>query len=95
MTSKKKYPNYSSMVVDFPLPDAKLEKPRYVAVIRYQIPRRIILSGRRRVSPKFETMYGMLYWLNKQPYHMDYVVYRTDSDVIIMEGFKRKEETLK
>lgn len=78
-----------------PLPSTKLDKPRYVAVIRYQIPNRIILSGRRKVSPRYETFYGMLYWLNKQPYSIDYIVYRTDSDVIIMEGFKRKEETLK
>jgi hypothetical protein len=78
-----------------PLPDVRLDKPRYVAVIRYQLPKRIILSGRRKVSPRYETFYGMLYWLNKQPYNMDYIVYRTDSDVVIMEGFKRKEETLK
>jgi hypothetical protein len=77
------------------LPALQLEKPRYVAVIRYQLPNRIVLHGRYKASPRYETFYGMLYWLNKQPYDMDYTILRTDSNVIIMEGYKRKEEILK
>jgi hypothetical protein len=95
---KKKYvkKNYSAEIVtNIPLPDVKFEKPRYVAMIRYQIPKRLLLNGRRKTSPKFETMYGMLYWLNKQPYNMDYVVYRTDKEAIIKRGRKKIGETIK
>lgn len=77
------------------LPDVKLEKPRYVAVIRYQLPNRILLNGRHKASPRYETLYGVLYWLNKQPYDMDYTILRTNSDVVFREGYKRKEEILK
>lgn len=78
-----------------PLPDLKFEKPRYVTVIRYQIPRKILLNARRKASPKFETLYGMLYWINKQPYNMDYTIYRTDKEEIIRQGYKRIGEDLK
>jgi hypothetical protein len=77
------------------LPDFKLEKPRYVAVIRYQLPNRILLNGRHKASPRYETLYGVLYWLNKQPYDLDYTILRTNSDVVFREGYKRKEEMLK
>lgn len=77
------------------LPDVKLEKPRYVAVIRYQLPNRIVLNGRHKASPRYETLYDVLYWLNKQPYNVDYVILRTNSDVVFREGYKRKEEILK
>jgi hypothetical protein len=79
----------SDLMKSIPLSDVKLEKGKYVAILRYQIPNRIILNGRRKTSPKFDTMYGLLYWLNKQPYTFDYVIYKTDKDFIIKEGFKR------
>jgi hypothetical protein len=79
---------------DIPLPDIKLEDPRYVAMIIYQKPIKIVMGGRRKASPRFETMYGLLYWLNKQPYSMEYIIYRTDKNGIIREGFKKAEEKL-
>lgn len=94
MTTKKKYPQYSSLPSDIPLPDPILEKPRYVAMIRYQIPNRIIMHGRRKTSPKFETMYGLLYWLNKQPYHMDFAIYRTDKESVLRYGSKKVGESI-
>jgi hypothetical protein len=76
-----------------PLPD--LEKPRYVAVIRYQLPKRILLNGRRKTSPRFETFYGVLYWINKQPYNMDYAIYRTDKDIVLKQGYKKIGDSIK
>lgn len=84
----------SDLMKNIPLPDVKLEKGKYIAVIRYQIPNRIILNGRRKTSPKFDGMYGLLYWLNKQPYTFDYIIYRTDKDFIIKEGFKKIGDTI-
>lgn len=93
---KKKYRNYSlDVMYDMPLPSIEGEKGRYVATINYQIPRRILLNGRSKTSPKFETMYGLIYWLNKQPYNLTYVIYRTDKDVIIKEGIKKIGEIVK
>lgn len=92
---KKTYKQYSSEIMyDMPLPDVKFEKWRYVATIKYQIPRRLLLHGRTKTSPKFETLYGMIYWLNKQPYNMEYVVYRTDKAEVIKEGYKKIGETI-
>lgn len=85
----------TDLMKDIPLPSVEFEKPRYVAIIRYQIPRRIILQGRRKSSPRFETWYGMLYWLNKQPYNMDYVIYRTDKEVILKKGTRKLGEVIK
>lgn len=87
--------NSGEIMLDIPLPDPKLEKPRYVAMIRYQIPKRIVLHGRRKTSPKFETLYGMLYWLNKQPYNFEYAIYKTDKEAIIRQGTKKIGEDLK
>jgi hypothetical protein len=93
---KKKYRDYGKDVMNtIPLPDIKFEKPVYVAMIRYQIPKRLMLHGRRKTSPRFETMYGMVYWLNKQPYNMEYVVYRTDKETIIKMGKKKIGEIIK
>lgn len=93
--SKKKYPQYSSMTSDIPLPDVKFEASRYVASITYQIPRRLLLNARRKTSPKFETLYGMIYWLNKQPYNMEYVIYKTDKSEVVREGIKKIGESIK
>ena len=79
---------------DIPLPDPKLEEGRYIASIRYQIPNRIILHGRHKTSPRFETMYGIVYWLNKQPYNLDFVIYRTDKEGVVRHGSKKQKETL-
>lgn len=84
----------TDLMMEIPLPDPKLEKPRYVAMIRYQIPRRIVLDGRRKTSPKFETMYGLLYWLNKLPYNMEYAILKTDKNEIIQSGYKKIGETI-
>lgn len=84
----------TDLMMDMPLPDAKLEKARYVAMIRYQIPRRILLNGRRKTSPKFETMYGLIYWLNKLPYNMEYAIFRTDKSELITSGYKKIGETI-
>lgn len=80
---------------NIPLPDPKLEKPRYVATIIYQIPKRLILNGRRKTSPKFETMYGLMYWLNKQPYNLEYNIFRTDKELVIKSGSKKIGEIIK
>jgi hypothetical protein len=82
-------------ISDIPLPDVKFEKPRYVAIICYQIPRKIKLGGRRKVSPRFETMYGALYWLNKQDYNMDYMIVRTDQENAIRSGYKKVGEVVR
>jgi hypothetical protein len=87
--------NYSAMLSDIPLPDAKFEEGKYVASITYQIPRRILLGGRHKTSPKFETLYGLIYWLNKQDYNMEYTIYRTDKSDIIKEGIKKIGEVIK
>jgi hypothetical protein len=79
---------------EIPLTDPKLEKLRYVAMIRYQIPRRIVLDGRRKTSPKFETMYGLIYWLNKLPYNVEYAIFRTDRGELMTSGYKRIGETI-
>jgi hypothetical protein len=85
----------NDIMYDMPLPDAKLEKGKYVATIRYQIPRRLLLNARTKTSPKFETLYGIIYWLNKQPYHMEYFVYKTDKEGILKQGFKKLGDTIK
>jgi hypothetical protein len=72
----------------------KPEKSQYVAILTYQIPNRIVLDGRKKVSPKFDTMYGMIYWLNAQPVHMEYTIYKTNGDVIVREGFKKANERI-
>ena len=84
----------NDIMYDVPLPDSKLEKGKFVATLRYQIPRRIILHGRRKTSPKFDTLYGLIYWLNKQPYHLEYAIFRSDKDIMIRQGFKRAGETI-
>jgi hypothetical protein len=78
-----------------PLPHIDGETPKFVAFIHYQIPGRILLQGRRKTSPRFETMYGMLYWLNKQPYHMDFTIFRTDKGLKIRSGSKKAGEIIK
>jgi hypothetical protein len=85
----------NDVMVNIPLPDPKLERGRYVATIVYQIPNRILLQGRRKVSPRFDTLYGIIYWLNKQPYHMDYIVLKTDKNTIVRQGSKKIGETIK
>jgi hypothetical protein len=82
------------LMMDVPLRDIKFEKPRFVAMIRYQIPRRIVLDGRRKTSPKFETLYGLLYWLNKLPYNMEYAILRTDKNEVLQSGYKKIGETI-
>jgi hypothetical protein len=82
------------LMVNIPLPDIKFEKPRFVAMIRYQIPKRIVLDGRRKTSPKFETLYGLLYWLNKMPYNMEYAIMRTDKNEVLQSGYKKIGETI-
>lgn len=90
-----KYRNYSKDIMyDIPLTSPEKEKGMYVATINYQIPKRIILNGRSKTSPKFETLYGLMYWLNKQPYNLEYTIYRTDKSVIIREGSKRIGEEI-
>ena len=84
----------TDLMKEIPLTDPKLEKLRYVAMIRYQIPRRIVLDGRRKTSPKFETMYGLLYWLNKLPYNMEYAIFRTDRGELMTSGYKKIGETI-
>lgn len=85
----------NDVMYDIPLTDPKLEKGRYVATIRYQIPKRLLLHGRTKTSPKFETFYGMIYWLNKQPYNMEYVVYKTDGEGVVKQGFKKIGDKIK
>lgn len=84
----------TDLMTDIPLPDPKFEKTSFVAMIRYQIPKRIVLNGRRKTSPKFETMYGLLYWLNKMPYNMEYAIFRTDKGELITSGHKKIGETI-
>jgi hypothetical protein len=84
----------NDIMYDIPLPDSKLEKGKYVAAIKYQIPKRIILHGRSKTSPKFETLYGLIYWLNKQPYNLEFIIFRTDRDVIIKQGKKKAGEII-
>jgi hypothetical protein len=84
----------TDLMMDIPLPDAKLEKGRYVAMLRYQIPRRIILGGRRKTSPKFETMYGLIYWLNKFPHNVEYAIFRTNKGELLTSGYKKIGETI-
>jgi hypothetical protein len=83
------------MLSDIPLPDVKNESPKYVATIVYQKPKRIMLHGRIKTSPKFDTLYGIIYWLNSQPYNMEYSIYRTDKKDIIREGTKKIGEVIK
>jgi len=82
-------------ISNIPLPSIDLERPRYVAIICYQIPKKIKLGGRRKVSPRFETMYGALYWLNKQDYNMDYMIVRTDKEEAIRSGYRKLGEVIK
>lgn len=76
------------------LPSLEGEKTKYVAIIRYQIPKRIVLHGRRKVSPKYETMYGLMYWLNLQPYNLDYTILTTTGDYILRQGSKKIGEKI-
>jgi hypothetical protein len=76
------------------LPDPKLEASKYVAIIRYQLPKRILLNGRRKISPKYDTLYGLMYWLNLQPYHLDYTIYTTDKEQAIKSGSKKLGERI-
>jgi hypothetical protein len=85
----------NDIMYDIPLPDPKFEKKRYVAIIRYQKPNKITLGGKRKTSPRFETLYGVKYWLNKQPFHLEYIIYRTDKDGIITHGSKKIGEDIK
>jgi hypothetical protein len=73
----------------------KPEVGQYVAHIVYQIPNKIVLDGRRMISPRFDTLYGMIYWLNFQKVNMEYTIYNTINDTIITEGYKKHNETLK
>ena len=60
--NKKKYRNYSrDIMYDIPLPSPDTDEGKFVATINYQIPKRILLNGRSKTSPKFETMYGVIY----------------------------------
>jgi hypothetical protein len=78
-----------------PLPHIGGETPKFVAFIHYQIPGRILLQGRRKTSPRFNTMCGVIYWLNKQPYHMDFTIFRTDKGQEIRSGSKKFGETIR
>lgn len=80
---------------DIPLPHIDLEKPKYVVMIRYQNGKKIRLGGRYKTSPRYDTMYGALYWLNMQPYNLEYFVYRTNKNEVIREGVKRIGEVVK
>jgi hypothetical protein len=84
----------NDVMYDIPLPDPKLEKSNFVATICYQIPNRIVLHGRHKTSPRFSTLYGVIYWLNKQPYHLEYTIFKTDKDAIIKQGFKKIGEKI-
>jgi hypothetical protein len=35
-----------------------------------------------------------MYWLNKQPYNLEYVIYKTDKNDIIKEGSKKIGEVV-
>lgn len=85
----------TDLMLEIPLPDVKLEKSKYVAMIRYQLPNRIVLHGRHKTSPKFATLAGLIYWLNKQQYHMDYIIVKTDKDTVVMQGSKKLGEVIK
>lgn len=85
----------NDIMYDIPLPDVKLEKPRFVATIRYQIPNKIRINGRFKTSPRFDTIYGVVYWLNKQPYNLTYHIFRTDKASVIKEGSKKIGENIK
>jgi hypothetical protein len=76
----------------FPTPNDA--KSSYVAILRYQKPHRVTMYGKRKTSPKFETLYGLLYWLNKQDYTMEYMILNTKGEEIIREGFKKQGETI-
>lgn len=84
----------TDLMMEIPLPDPQLEKLKYVAMIRYQIPKRIVLHGRRKTSPRFQTMYGLIYWLNKFPYNMEYAIFRMDRGEVVTSGFKKIGETI-
>jgi hypothetical protein len=84
----------TDLMVEIPLPDPKLESTKYVAMIRYQIPKRILPNGRRKTTPKFETLYGLIYWLNKLPYNFEYIIFRTNKSEVVASGFKKIEEKI-
>lgn len=85
----------NDIMYNIPLPDPKFEKGRYVATIIYQKPNKVVLGGRRKTSPRFETLYGVKYWLSKQPYNLEYIIYRTDKDDIIKQGSKKIGEEIR
>lgn len=87
--------NDNRIMYEIPLPNVKLEKSRFVAIITYQKPNKIRLGGRRKTSPRFDTWYGMIYWLNKQPFDFEYVIFKTDKEGVLKEGTKKYGEVLK
>ena len=98
MTSKRKqarYPKSTDVMYEIPLPHPDLEKPKYVIMITYQKPNNITLRARYKTSPRYETMYGALYWLNKQPYNLEYTLLRTDRSEFVRQGTKKIGEIIK
>ena len=86
---KKKYPSYGSLLeTDIPLPHIDGERSRFVALLEYQIPKRIRLHGRRKASPRFDTLYGMLYWLEKREYNMQFIIFCTKKHAPLYKGKK-------
>jgi hypothetical protein len=81
-----------SQIHPLPLPSTKGESTKYVCVINYQIPRRILLGGRSKVSPRYETMYGLMYWLNQQNYNLDYTILMTTKEIVLRQGTKKAGE---
>lgn len=75
-----------------PLPSIEGEKTKYVCMIRYQNPKKIRLYGRRKVSPRYDTMYGLIYWLNQQPFTLDYIILMTTKDIVLRQGTKQANE---
>ena len=71
------------------------DKPQFVATITYQIKGKIRLDGRTKTSPKFDTLYGLIYWLNKQPYSLEYSIFRTDKLLALREGIKKMGDFIK
>jgi hypothetical protein len=84
----------STQIHPLALPSIEGEAMRYVCLIRYQIPGRIVLHGRRKVSPRYETMYGLMYWLNQQKYNCDFTILMTTRDIVLRQGFKKASEKI-
>lgn len=94
-TPKKKRAYSNEIQYNIPLPHIDLDKPKYVITIRYQKPRKIILRDRFKTSPRYDTLYGVMYWLNKQPYNLEFFLFRTDKPEVIREGKKKAGEVIK